>query len=166
MQSLPDIPAERREDAARAISRRAAADFLPAEQAEIARQVLAILDDRNSPICSRREAAPKCRSSAASRARAPSRSRSSGQVDRLAVTADAVLIADYKTDRAVPTRLDEAEPYVAQLALYRAVLARLYPAKTVRAALIFTEGPTLMELPGAAMDAALAKALSQHVTLR
>ena len=31
----------------------------------------------------------------------------SGQVDRLAVTRDSVLIADYKTDRAVPDGLDE-----------------------------------------------------------
>ena len=37
----------------------------------------------------------------------------------------------------------------AQLALYRAVLARIYPEKTMRAALIFTEGPRLIEVPGA-----------------
>ncbi len=78
-----------------------------------------------------------------------------GQVDRLIVTADTVLIADYKTDSAVPRDLDEVEPYVAQLALYRAVLGRLYPGKTVRAALIFTNGPSLIHVPSAAMDQAL-----------
>ncbi len=81
-----------------------------------------------------------------------------GQVDRLSVTDEAVLIADYKTDRTAPHRLDEVPPpYVAQLALYRAVLARIYPDKTVRAALVFTAGPRSLEVPAAAMDAALAK---------
>ena len=32
-----------------------------------------------------------------------------GQVDRLIVTGDAVLIADYKTDRVVPRELDEVD---------------------------------------------------------
>jgi ATP-dependent helicase/nuclease subunit A len=86
----------------------------------------------------------------------------SGQVDRLCVAKDAVLIADYKSDGAVPARLDDVpKPYVAQLALYRAVLARLYPDKTVRAALLFTTGPQLIELPGPAMDAALARILAE-----
>jgi len=70
-----------------------------------------------------------------------------------------VLIADYKTDRIVPHRLDEVAPYVTQLALYRAVLARVFPKKTVRAALLFTDGPKLMEVPAADMDAALTKLL-------
>jgi len=55
------------------------------------------------------------------------------------------------------------DAYVAQLALYRAVLARIYPEKTIRAALIFTEGPNVMEVPGAAMEAALAAIMSQAV---
>ncbi len=38
---------------------------------------------------------------------APSRFGVAGQVDRLSVTGDAVLIADYKTDGIVPARLEE-----------------------------------------------------------
>ena len=45
--------------------------------------------------------------------------------------------------------------YVAQLALYRAVLARLYPDKPVQAALLWTDTPMLMEIPAAALDAAI-----------
>ena len=49
----------------------------------------------------------------------------SGQVDRLAVTTDAVLIADYKTNRPAPRRFEDVPPaYIRQLALYRAVLGR------------------------------------------
>ena len=80
-----------------------------------------------------------------------------GQIDRLAVTADAVLIADYKTNRPPPRRIDDVPvAYVTQLALYRAVLARLYPGKTIRAALIWTEVPGLMELSAEMLDLALA----------
>ena len=162
MQSLPDIPAAGRQDAIERYLKGAAADFLPAERAEIARQVLTILND----LVFADVFAPS------SRTEVPIVGRIarpdgvviavSGQVDRLAVTGGTVLIADYKTDRAVPRRLAEVpDAYVAQLALYRAVLARIYPEKTIRAALIFTEGPNVMEVPGAAMEAALAAIMSQ-----
>ena len=80
----------------------------------------------------------------------------SGQVDRLAVTADTVLIADYKTNRPAPRRVEDVPlAYVTQLALYRAVLAELYPDKTVRAVLVWTGVPDLMEISAAALDQAL-----------
>ena len=162
MQSLPDIPPAGRQDAIERYLKGAAADFLPAEQAEIARQVLTILND----LVFADAFAP------GSRAEVPIVGRIarpdgvviavSGQVDRLAVIGGTVLIADYKTDRVAPRRLAELpDAYVAQLALYRAVLARIYPEKTIRAALIFTEGPNVTEVPGAAMEAALAAIMSQ-----
>ena len=81
-------------------------------------------------------------------------------MDRLAVTRDGVMIADYKTNRPAPKSLDEAlkrhPGYVRQLALYRAVLMRLYPDRTVKAALLWTDTADLMEIPAAAMDAAVA----------
>ncbi len=64
----------------------------------------------------------------------------------------------------VPQKLDDVPRYVTQLALYRAVLARLYPDKIVRAALVFTNGPVLMEIPGAIMDAVLTAELGKVVT--
>jgi ATP-dependent helicase/nuclease subunit A len=157
LQSLPDIPPERRQDAAARFLAKAATSFDTAAQAEIANKVLAILDDKTFAGIF----------AAGSRAEVPIVGRIprpaavplgvSGQVDRLVVTDAAVLIADYKSDRVVPETLDDVKPYVAQLALYRAVLARIYPGKTVRAALIFTEGPKVFEVPAAAMDAALTK---------
>jgi ATP-dependent helicase/nuclease subunit A len=82
----------------------------------------------------------------------------SGQIDRLAVTANDVFIMDYKTNRPPPERLDEVpEGYVAQLALYRALLSPLYPQRVVRAALLFTESPRLIELPEKLMNEALVR---------
>jgi ATP-dependent helicase/nuclease subunit A len=81
----------------------------------------------------------------------------SGQVDRLAVTPGGVLIADYKTNRPAPRRPDEVPAaYVKQLALYRAVLRLLYPDRPVRAALVWTDVPDLMEISADALDRALA----------
>ena len=79
----------------------------------------------------------------------------SGRIDRLAVTDGEVLIVDYKTNRPAPDRLDAVPPeYVAQLALYRTVLRRLYPGREVTAALLWTDRPALMAIPAAALDSA------------
>ena len=81
-----------------------------------------------------------------------------GQIDRLAVTPDTVLIADFKTNRPAPRRIEDVPPaYLRQLALYRAVLAKLYPGRAVRTALIWTEVPDLMELSADVLEAALVR---------
>jgi ATP-dependent helicase/nuclease subunit A len=52
----------------------------------------------------------------------------SGQIDRIVVTDDGVLIVDYKTVRPPPQSEDEVAPvYLQQLASYRAALERIYP---------------------------------------
>ena len=81
----------------------------------------------------------------------------SGQIDRLVVTPDEVLIVDYKTNHAPPATAAEApRGYVRQLALYRAVLPSFIPSSAVRAALLWTETPELMEISAPALDAELA----------
>ena len=85
-----------------------------------------------------------------------------GQVDRLAVTQDAILIADFKTSRNPPRIEEVPDSYVRQLAAYRAVLMKLYPDRLVRAALIWTEVPDLIELS----PAVLGRALADHVAAR
>jgi ATP-dependent helicase/nuclease subunit A len=164
MQSLPDIPPERRTNAIEQFLVRAAENFTAAARAEIAQQVSAVLnDERFAEIF-----APGSRPEVPIVGRIPRDDAEplgvAGQADRLSVTGDAVLIADYKTDSVVPQKLEEVPRYVAQLALYRAVLRRIYPSKTVRAALIFTNGPVLLEIPGDAMDRALTAELCKVLT--
>ncbi len=78
----------------------------------------------------------------------------SGQVDRLAVTAERVLIADYKTNRAPPETADAVPVmYLRQMAAYRGVLAQLYPGREVACWLVWTDGPLVMPLPPALLDA-------------
>ncbi len=81
----------------------------------------------------------------------------SGQVDRLVVTEEAILIADYKTNHPAPRRIAEVPPaYIRQMALYRAVLAELFPRQPIRAALVWTDTPDLMEVSADLMDAEMA----------
>ncbi len=162
MQSLPDIPAERRRAAAEHYLGNAATHFDTAERAALVRRTLAILSD--PAFAEIFAAGSRAEVPIVGRIAAPGGAppiHVSGQIDRLAVSSDTVLIADYKTDRAVPGGLGEVKPYVTQLALYRAVLARLYPGKSVRAALLFTEGPLLMEVPAMAMDEAFTALLAK-----
>lgn len=82
----------------------------------------------------------------------------SGQIDRLAVMPDRVLIADYKTNRPAPSSVTEVPPaYIVQLALYRALLKPIYPGREIAAALVFTEVPLLLPIPQDVMDDALAR---------
>jgi ATP-dependent helicase/nuclease subunit A len=162
LQSLPDIPPERRDGAARRYLDRAGQLFTEVERADMTDQVLALLDDpRFAPLTG-----PGSRAEVPIVGHLPRNGLSpypvSGQVDRLAVTPDLVLIADYKTDRPAPRRREDVpEKYRTQLALYRAVLARIYPERAVQALLVWTEIPYFMEIPNADLDASLAR-----VTLR
>lgn len=82
----------------------------------------------------------------------------SGQIDRLAVTDDEVLIIDYKTNQPPPKRAaDVASAYVGQMAAYRALLRKIYPGHQVRAALLFTDSCALIELSGGQLDQAAKK---------
>jgi ATP-dependent helicase/nuclease subunit A len=159
MQSLPDIAPDRRAAAARTfLSRAAATTFDDTECHELAAQALAVINDpRFAPLAgpgSRAEVPVVGRVSLANGAPV----HVSGQIDRMAVTADAVIFADYKTNRPAPRRIDDVpKDYLVQLALYRALLAGLYPERTIRAALIWTDIPGFMDIPPAALDAALAR---------
>ena len=77
----------------------------------------------------------------------------SGRIDRLAVTRERVFIVDYKTNRRPPRRIEDVphEP-VAQLALYRRILAGIYQDRPVLAALLWTDVPALMEIPASMLD--------------
>jgi ATP-dependent helicase/nuclease subunit A len=152
LQSLPDIAKPARAEAARRHLARSAG-FSPEEREIMVEQVCRLLDDsRFAPLFS-----------PGSRAEVPivGRLRNgsvavSGQVDRLAVTDDSVLMADYKTNRPAPRSLDEVPAaYVSQLALYRAAFGQLYPSKPVRAVIVWTDVPDLMEVSVAAFDRAL-----------
>jgi ATP-dependent helicase/nuclease subunit A len=153
LQSLPEIPAARRRDAAQAFVKRPSWRLPREVQDALIDETLAVLD------------APAFAAlfDAGSRAEVPITGlirghAISGQVDRLAVTADTVWIVDYKTNRPPPRRAKDVDmAYVFQMALYRAALATIYPRHTIRAILLWTDGPFTLELAAKQMDQALAQ---------
>lgn len=66
------------------------------------------------------------------------------------MTAERVLIVDFKTVRPAPVAEEDVPPlYLQQLAAYRAALSRIYPGRTVDCALLWTDRPLLMPIsPG------------------
>ena len=76
----------------------------------------------------------------------------SGQVDRLTILPDRVLIADYKTG---PVPDDPARipvMYLRQMAAYRAVMSLIMPDRPVRCVLIWTDGPHVMTIADDVLD--------------
>jgi ATP-dependent helicase/nuclease subunit A len=157
LQSLPDVPAEGRLEAALRYLARNAGEWADDERETLAAQVLSVIaDSRFAAVF-----APGSRAevSIVGRVDRPGRTPAlvSGQIDRLVVTPAEVLIVDYKTNHAPPAAVAGAPvAYIRQLALYRAVLARLTPLLPIRAALLWTEMPEMMEIPAPALDAQLA----------
>ena len=83
--------------------------------------------------------------------------RLSGRIDRLAVGESEVLIVDFKTDRNVPqSEAEVATAYRAQMALYRAAAAKIFPGRRIACALLWTEAPCLMPLSDGLLDTELA----------
>jgi ATP-dependent helicase/nuclease subunit A len=78
-----------------------------------------------------------------------------GRIDRLAVSEKTVLIADFKTGKPPNAGKEPPANYIRQLALYRRVLARIYPQRAMRALLVWTETSTIQEIAPEHLEAAL-----------
>jgi ATP-dependent helicase/nuclease subunit A len=152
LQHLPELGVENRERAARAFVAARGADLPDAVRSEIITETLAIANDpKFAPLFAEGSLAEV--PVVAVLRREPEAVALSGQIDRLAVLGDELLILDYKTNRPPPSRPEDvAEAYKAQLAAYRFALRRLFPGKSVRAALLWTDGPKLMEIPSNMLD--------------
>jgi ATP-dependent helicase/nuclease subunit A len=142
LQSLPELPIEERDVAARRFLELPVHRLAAAEQDDIVRETLTVLNHS--------EFAPLF--GPGSQAEVPLVGLIGGyavsaQIDRLIVEQNHVLIVDYKTLRPPPVDEHEVAPiYLRQLATYRAALARIYPGREIRCALLWTEGPRLMPI--------------------
>jgi ATP-dependent helicase/nuclease subunit A len=71
----------------------------------------------------------------------------SGQIDRLYIAEDAIWIIDYKTNRPSPKKPEDIpDIYIKQMRAYANALQNIYPNRTVKAFLLWTDGPNLMAL--------------------
>ena len=148
LQHLPAVRAEERWDAAVGFLDKPN-HGLPADEAErIADEVLAVMAHPDlAPLFG-----------PGSRAEVPltgviADSVVGGLVDRLVVLPDRVLVADFKTNRRPPVRVEDTPVlYLRQMASYRAVLRAIFPGRSVRCALIWTREARVAMLPDEMLD--------------
>jgi ATP-dependent helicase/nuclease subunit A len=154
LQLLPDVEAGGRARAGAAILAKER-DLSPPQREEMLRAALAVLEDaRFAPVFG-----PGSRAEAAIAGRSPELPADlpvSGRIDRLVVEPERVLVVDFKTNRPSPDRVEDTDgAYITQMALYAAVLRQVFPGRKVEAALIWTDGPKLMQVPENLMRLAL-----------
>jgi ATP-dependent helicase/nuclease subunit A len=157
LQALPALPGDARAAAAERYLQRSGVDWTAAQRDDAAAMVLSIVDDaRFAPLF-----APGSRAEVSVMGTLAVRGVEravSGTIDRLAVTDDAVLIGDYKTTRPPPLALPDVPPeHVLQLALYRALLAPIYPGRRISGALVYAEAPVLVAVPEQVLADALVR---------
>ena len=71
----------------------------------------------------------------------------SGQIDRLVVEKDRVMIIDFKTNRpAAKTIADIPPAYVKQLAAYQELVAKIYPKQKIETYILWTDTANLMKV--------------------
>ena len=152
LEMLPSLAPQRRLGAATAYLDMCGGGLAESARAALASKVLAAIEAPDlSPIFG-----PDSRSEVGLTGLLPRPGRPdlrySGRLDRLVATGEGVLIVDFKLGEK-PDR--PAAAHIAQLALYRAALQPLYCPATIRAALVYLDEPTLTQISGQELDAAL-----------
>jgi ATP-dependent helicase/nuclease subunit A len=149
LQTLPDLPADRRRQAGWNYLRSPSHQLADADAEAILEETLRIVEDPAFQHLFGPDSRPEVPLvGLLDRGLGPE--AASGQIDRLAVTHEAVVIVDYKTNRP-PPETPEAVPqvYRDQLATYRRLVRRIWPDRRVETWLLWTDGPRLMQVTDA-----------------
>ncbi|MCP1212883.1 double-strand break repair helicase AddA [Acetobacter okinawensis] len=148
LQFLPEHPVAEQERLATDWLARPAAGLTAAEAATLAAQIVAVLR------------MPALVDLFAPQARAEQRLAGIaggqvivGQVDRMCVLPDRVVVCDYKSGRHAPRTVEQTPVlYLRQMAAYRALLQGLWPDRQVVCVLVWTELPRADQLPDSLLD--------------
>lgn len=139
---LPDAQVERRHELGFAWLARRAPDMDADRRAEMVAQALRVISDARWTALFAPDALAE-----APIAAVVGETVIAGTVDRLLIGADEILVVDFKTGANVPPDA-AAVPiaYQRQMARYVAALGSIFPGRPVRAGLLYSYGPTLIEL--------------------
>lgn len=142
LQLLPHIPTDERADAIAHLISHHPYRFSDTEQADIQTHILTLLDDPQfAALCS-----PE------SQAEIPVTGMInghyvSGQIDRLVVRENSVLIVDFKTQEHPPASHHDIPPrYLQQMSHYRQLIQPIYPQHSIECALLWTSNLKMMYL--------------------
>ncbi|WP_439547163.1 double-strand break repair helicase AddA [Sandarakinorhabdus sp.] len=140
-ETLPDLPADRREAVARAWVSLNVPDL---DADDLVGTVLRVLDDPAFAEVFGDDALTEAPVAAVAGGQVIA-----GSIDRLLVRDTEILAVEFKTGSRVPADASAVPAaHVAQLGAYAAALACVFPGRVVRAALLYTAGPRLIELSG------------------
>ncbi len=143
LERLPDVAPDRRAPVAAQWLERMAADWSHDDRTALAQAALAVLDQPDWAAVFGPGSLAEVPIAALVGTRMVS-----GTIDRLLITADAVLIVDFKTDRRPPAAISAIAPaYLRQMAAYVAAMRVIHPGRRVAAALLYTAIPRLFALP-------------------
>ncbi|UJM32456.1 double-strand break repair helicase AddA [Bartonella henselae] len=79
----------------------------------------------------------------------------SGQIDRLYITENSIIFADFKTGAPPEDEAAIAPHYLLQMALYRKLLQAIHPDKDIQALLVYSKEVKVFKLPPKKLDALL-----------
>jgi len=129
LDSLPSVPPDRRE----AVAARILGDVPEADA--LLKEAMALITTPEFGAIFAADTLAEVSVSAA----LPDGRRIRGQIDRLIVQADRIEIVDFKSNQIVPKSAEEVPTaLLAQMATYRAAIARIYPNRTIDASILWT----------------------------
>ncbi|APE28915.1 ATP-dependent nuclease subunit A [Aurantiacibacter gangjinensis] len=143
LERLPDVPVDMRESAGRAWLERHGPALSSEERAEMLDRALAVMDAGEW-----RELFGPSALAEVPLAATVGEQVIAGTADRLLVTPERVLVADFKTARRPPASLEQVpQSTLRQMAAYVAALQVIYPDRAVEAAVLYTQTPQLIAIP-------------------
>lgn len=148
LQYLPELPVDKRAEAAKAYLDIHGTDVSEDIRADIIRETMAILqDDEFSPFFAANSQAEVPITGMVTNTETGKTDIISGQIDRLVVSDDTIWIVDYKSNRPSPKTVQDVPAiYRNQLKAYKVLIGRIYPDHHIRCALLWTDVPVMMEL--------------------
>ncbi len=155
LEYLPDVAPDQREKVAKTLTSHHGRELTEKHQQAIIRETMAILENPDYQDLFGEQSAAEVSIIAriTQKKQGATPILLQGQIDRLVVRDSEILIIDYKSNRPSPRELSGvAEAYQAQLAAYRIALREIYPKHRLKAALLWTDGPYLMEIPSEMLD--------------
>jgi len=143
LERLPDTPIDVRASGGRAWLERHGGDLSSAEREEMLARALNVLEDPQW-----RELFGPDALAEVPLAATVGEQVIAGTADRLLVTSERVLVADFKTARRPPGSLDAVPTTtLKQMGAYAAALAVIFPDRVIEAAVLYTQTPQLIAIP-------------------
>lgn len=158
LEELPGVAPARRADVATSYVARSVPLWREEDQRAVVDEALAIVTDPTLAAVVAAEARSEVPITGSLKRPDGTSIMINGRIDRLVVAPGHVLLVDFKSERQVPEQPPQA--YVAQLALYRAVIARVFPGSEIACAILWTSTRRLDRLPAAELDATLLRVLA------